>query len=62
MSSITVTQMSKAIQELENIVKDEKDYITIAEMLDLAHIAEAGSLGIPQSRLEVVVTHALWVC
>jgi hypothetical protein len=54
--------MSRAIQELENIVKDEKDYITIAEMLDLAHIAEAGSLGIPQSRFKVVGTHALCVC
>ena len=35
-----------AIETLESMVRAEKEYITIAEMLDIAHIAEEGALGI----------------
>ena len=46
MSNITLSAVTKAMETLESIVRAEKDYITIAEMLDIAHIAQAGALGI----------------
>ena len=46
MSNITLSAVTKAIETLESMVRAEKEYITIAEMLDIAHIAQAGALGI----------------
>ena len=46
MSNITLSAVTKAIETLESMVRAEKEYITIAEMLDIAHIAEEGALGI----------------
>ena len=46
MSNITLSAVTKAIETLESLVRAETEYITIAEMLDIAHIAEEGALGI----------------
>lgn len=46
MSNITLSAMAKAIETVEAIVRAEKEYITIAEMLDITRIAEAGDLGV----------------
>ena len=46
MSNITLSAVTKAIETLESMVRAEKEYITIAEMLDIAHIAEEGAIGI----------------
>ena len=46
MSNITLSAVTKAIETLESMVRAETEYITIAEMLDIAHIAEEGALGI----------------
>ena len=46
MSNITLSAVTKAIETLESMMRAETEYITIAEMLDIAHIAEEGALGI----------------
>lgn len=45
MSHITLPEIARAFDALESIVRDEKEYITIAEMLDIADIAQKGVLG-----------------
>ena len=45
MSHITLPEIARAFDALESIVRDEKEYITIAEMLDIADIAQKGLLG-----------------
>ena len=44
MSNITLSAVTKAIGTLESMVRAEKEYITIAEMLDIADIAEEGAI------------------
>ena len=53
MSNITLSAVARAIEAVESAVREEKDYITIAEMLDFANMAEAGSLGLTNPCLSI---------
>jgi hypothetical protein len=54
-SNITLSAVTKVLETLESMVRAETEYITIVEMLDIAHIVEEGALGI----VNVCVFHFL---
>ena len=45
MCDITISQMNRVFQEIEKVIRHEPDYVSVDEMLDIAHIAGAGKIG-----------------
>ena len=46
MSDITIAQMNRAFLEIEKVIRHELEYVSVDDMLDIAHIAEPGNIGV----------------
>ena len=54
--------MTRAIESLESIVRAEKDYISVLEMLDKANMAGEGALGVSTFSVCVIVKTCALSC
>lgn len=55
MSDITIAQMNRAFLEIEKVIRHELEYVSVDDMLDIAHIAEPGNIGV--SIVDNINTH-----
>ena len=46
MSDITIAQMNRAFMEIAKVIRHELEYVSVDDMLDIAHIAEPGNIGV----------------
>lgn len=46
MCDITIAQMNRAFLEIEKVIRHELEYVSVDDMLDIAHIAEPGNIGV----------------